>query len=355
MENQELLKKLEELKIGNYLSGNTINLMVSNLDDLRLILTSEYIKGKPLEIMYIGTEKLPIELFEGNKLKIIVETPLVFTDEFCQHFNDTKDIKIGITDDLYQKYTFAEISAINHVITDIINSIPNDADEFTKAAWVYKVLGERIHYDYDGFTPSEGNIRRMSTVVLARSLKGALLEGLCVCIGFSSVYSKILTEIGIDNLIVSGAGEDKQSENADHAWNMLKIEGEWYHADLTLDADAIKEGRVPEAFLIRDSTISQTRRILYAEPTCIRKFLQENPRFAPNRIPQFIEAEESFENYDQERVKSFFLEAYKKTIPSKGLIAATNEIATKTLRNTDIKSILDSFENDEEKGILKDE
>lgn len=58
--------------------------------------------------------------------------------------------------------------------------------------------------------------------------EGTLLENIGVCDSFSKALQLIYNKAGIDSIIVLGA-----LDNSAHAWNLVKIEDEWYHVDLT--------------------------------------------------------------------------------------------------------------------------
>ncbi len=53
---------------------------------------------------------------------------------------------------------------------------------------------------------------------------GALSNGYAICEGFAKTYKLMMDSLGIDNEIV-------RSDN--HAWNVIKIDGEWYAVDVT--------------------------------------------------------------------------------------------------------------------------
>jgi len=61
---------------------------------------------------------------------------------------------------------------------------------------------------------------------------GVLLEGRGVCQSFALAYQMLLTEAGVENVYVVGS-----SMGESHAWNMVKLGGEWYHVDVTWDED----------------------------------------------------------------------------------------------------------------------
>jgi len=55
---------------------------------------------------------------------------------------------------------------------------------------------------------------------------GALMNGLCVCEGYSKAFSLLANEYGIENGIVL-------SEEISHGWNYVNIDGNYYQLDLT--------------------------------------------------------------------------------------------------------------------------
>ena len=57
---------------------------------------------------------------------------------------------------------------------------------------------------------------------------GALVKHSCVCQGYAETMFYLLREAGLSCTIAS-------SENINHAWNIVKIHGKWYHIDATWD------------------------------------------------------------------------------------------------------------------------
>lgn len=53
-------------------------------------------------------------------------------------------------------------------------------------------------------------------------------DGNCVCAGYSLAYSYLLKRVGIESRYVV-------SQAMTHAWNLVKIGGNWYNVDLTFD------------------------------------------------------------------------------------------------------------------------
>lgn len=57
------------------------------------------------------------------------------------------------------------------------------------------------------------------------------LEGHAVCQGYALLFYQLLEEAGIESTIIRG-----ELLNKPHGWNMVNLEGEWYHFDATQDS-----------------------------------------------------------------------------------------------------------------------
>lgn len=79
-----------------------------------------------------------------------------------------------------------------------------------------------------------------------------LIEGTSVCAGYALAYQDLLQRAGIDCRYVI-------SEPMEHAWNLVCIDGNWYHVDLTWDdPEPDTEGYVSHRyFLLTDQQIAE--------------------------------------------------------------------------------------------------
>lgn len=62
----------------------------------------------------------------------------------------------------------------------------------------------------------------------SHSAYGALVDGLAVCEGYAEALQCLLQRVGIQSIEVFG-----ESRGENHAWNMVRIDGEYYLVDLT--------------------------------------------------------------------------------------------------------------------------
>lgn len=78
-----------------------------------------------------------------------------------------------------------------------------------------------------------------------------IVNGTSVCAGYAEAYQDLLLRCGIDCLYVS-------SEEMEHGWNLVCIDGSWYHVDVTWDDPSpdIKGQVLHSNFLLTDQEIS---------------------------------------------------------------------------------------------------
>ncbi len=87
----------------------------------------------------------------------------------------------------------------------------------------------------------------------------AFLTGKTVCAGYAKAYKMLLDCCGIYNLYVTGVTTPYDPEENGHAWNVVSLNDEYYHIDVTWD-DTGAGGRY-EYFLLSDTEIAKDHHI----------------------------------------------------------------------------------------------
>ncbi len=67
------------------------------------------------------------------------------------------------------------------------------------------------------------------------TIYGALIDGKCVCEGYSRAFKYLANEAGIECLLMQGTATNSTGETESHAWNCVKLEESWYYIDCTWD------------------------------------------------------------------------------------------------------------------------
>lgn len=63
---------------------------------------------------------------------------------------------------------------------------------------------------------------------------GGLVDRAAVCLGYAVSFQLLMDMSGVECLTIVGAAFNS---TGDHAWNMVKLDGEWYCVDVTWDAN----------------------------------------------------------------------------------------------------------------------
>lgn len=114
-------------------------------------------------------------------------------------------------------------STLKNRIKAIKNGVVNSSmSDYEKIFAVHKWMVTNIDYDYENYRNHTIPKQRYTT-------KGALLDKICVCDGYTNGFLYIMSELGIPcKKVVGSVGAPEP-----HSWNQIKIGGKWYHIDVT--------------------------------------------------------------------------------------------------------------------------
>ncbi len=97
------------------------------------------------------------------------------------------------------------------------------------------------------------------TNLISNSPYTALAEGITACNGYAMLAYKMLKELDFEVRLISGVASSQTYNPQNHAWNLVKLDGKWYHLDVTWDDPVPDEaGRVfYDYYLLSDKEISK--------------------------------------------------------------------------------------------------
>lgn len=172
---------------------------------------------------------------------------------YSTSYYPSTSIITGITI-LYNKTASQTTSALKNIeakTADVIaqaKTLPND---YEKAKLFHDWIINRTEYI------DKGNY--------VREVDGPIIYGNAVCEGYSKAFAYLCQSVGIECVCISGI-----ANGGGHMWNMVKIDGKWYHADVTWDDPLAPDGKprlrydyflISEAKIKEDHTINSTFKI----------------------------------------------------------------------------------------------
>ena len=125
---------------------------------------------------------------------------------------------------------------VNEKVKEIIsNIITPEMSDVEKELAIHDFVINNCKYDERYFTDN--------LPIESYSAYGTLILGNSVCQGYAVAMDKLLNAVGIESKIVVG-----EALNADdntyisHAWNIVKLDNEFYHVDATWDDPIMEDG-----------------------------------------------------------------------------------------------------------------
>jgi len=113
---------------------------------------------------------------------------------------------------------------IDTLVKPFVESIPPDLGDYEKAKRVYEWLASVMEYDRAGLLEQKECRFDSVTNDDLRNIYGAFVKKKAVCVGYAKAYAYTLHAMGIECTV---------RYSMTHAWACAKLEGNYYHIDVT--------------------------------------------------------------------------------------------------------------------------
>lgn len=122
---------------------------------------------------------------------------------------------------------------------------------------IHDYVVNSVVYDSEALNNNKNNI--IYDDEATNTIYAALIKGKAMCEGYAEAINALLNAAGVEALIISGTAEDSKTGGGPHAWNLVKLDGEYYHLDATWDDPTFENGKQEKSydyFNLNDKTIS---------------------------------------------------------------------------------------------------
>lgn len=124
---------------------------------------------------------------------------------------------------------------VDTIVDIFMNSLSDDMSEYEVALSAYEDIIKLVDYDTIGLERQSGKIESPEVSDDLRSIYGVFINRKAVCSGYAKAYQYLLNQCGIECAYVT---------SDTHAWNLVKLEGDYYHLDVTWgDSSDTKNGK----------------------------------------------------------------------------------------------------------------
>lgn len=129
----------------------------------------------------------------------------------------------------YPTYTHSENECqskkteLENAVNEALSGINTNASEYEKELYVHDLICNICKYEISG-----NNLNNSSAY-------DVLITGNAVCEGYAKAAKLLLDKLGVSNYLVTGEAADENGKINSHMWNIVNINGENYHLDVTWD------------------------------------------------------------------------------------------------------------------------
>lgn len=166
-------------------------------------------------------------------LYLSLDNPFIILSDNLLEYTRTHDYDSAVIDYLtefdipfsmeYEDMTREILQSIEKS-EEIISAMPEYEDEYDKARYLHDYLATTVRYTY----ADETKIHHCTPYA-------ALITGSGMCESYSRAYALLCNMAGIECFMVM-YDQSQSSDGVGHMWNMVKINGNYYHVDVTNDS-----------------------------------------------------------------------------------------------------------------------
>lgn len=142
-----------------------------------------------------------------------------------------------------------QMNAFNNAAEEFLADIDQNVSEYEIVRQIHDKLIEKVNYD----DPVESNqVTLARGQDLAHTAYGALVADssgnscYAVCDGYTLAMEYLLQQCEIEVAFIGGLAGTSEQDAGGHAWNIVKVDGEWYELDSTWDdAGSVEDDLTP--------------------------------------------------------------------------------------------------------------
>ena len=115
-----------------------------------------------------------------------------------------------------------KINTLNSVCEQILAQLPESASEFETELFIHDYIVNNCTYDF-------------AVAETSSTPYSCLIDGLSACEGYAKATKLLCEKAGIECYTVSGEAVNYDGKTEGHMWNIVNIDGNYYHLDVTWD------------------------------------------------------------------------------------------------------------------------
>lgn len=215
---------------------------------------TEGIKAQKKEIV-VSNYKIASSDISDLYYDLYYSNPYLFVANFTSYsLNSSTNIvtRMYFTYDYVPSAIEGFYDKFNAEVKTIMSGIKSNMTDVQKALYIHDYIVTNYSYDYNSYLAYlKGNTSAIPSEHY--TAMGVMVNKTGVCQGYALAYNYLMNKLGIESEMVT-------SSSMQHAWNIIKIGGKYYHVDVSWDDPTYDTagGVSHKYFLLSDGAIGGT-------------------------------------------------------------------------------------------------
>lgn len=209
-------------------------------------------------------EAFEVPRLDGTQLsdifyKLRLDCPQIFYASTFQYsfYPDSNVVKMKPVY-LFEKNKIREHQRAMNARVEKLVRVVKDKNDWEKEVYIHNFICENVTYD---------KLKKQ----YSHEIIGPLGQGVGVCEGIAKAVKILCDQLMISCIVVISENNPEKKIKYRHAWNVLKIDGNWYHLDATFDNTLGQKETVRyDYFNLDDKSIFKDHEpVIYQVPACL--------------------------------------------------------------------------------------
>lgn len=218
------------------------------------------------QVIKTGLESLSpsfdVQRIDGNELseifhKLRLDCPEIFYAPTFQYsyYQDSTLVKLKPAY-LFDKSKIKEHQIAMSARMDKLVRVVKDKSDLEKEQYIHDFICENVTYD---------KLKKQ----YSHEILGPLGQGVGVCEGIAKAVKILCDQLSIPCIVVISENNPEKKIKYRHAWNVIQINGVWYHLDATFDNTLGKKDVRYDYYNLDDKSIFRDHEpVIYKVPAC---------------------------------------------------------------------------------------
>lgn len=205
--------------VNNTFSSYGYNQLDDNMKQIYTDIKDAWMNFSPS----VTTKKADASDVNAIMMNILRDYPIIFwVNEKYTYRNNITGTTINFEYTMDKQKATQYVSQLNDKTALLLQDISPSLSDFEKAVLAHDKLIEAVSYDRNAEFQDQAY--------------GAIVNEKAACQGYSKAYQLLLLKMGIESIIVFGQA------NEPHAWNLVKLDDDFYFVDVTFDDRELSSG-----------------------------------------------------------------------------------------------------------------